>query len=122
MKFSFDRERKLGLCTLRYMPAAMSKEVAVAEMTLAASGIREPHWHNCDEYMFVSEGSAKALPYDATGRSESVWIAAGEMWVFPDGVPHAVVAGPTGARCLLTFALRGEFETFAWEKPGVTFA
>jgi oxalate decarboxylase len=99
--------------TERELP--ISKTMAGVEMRLVAGGVRELHWHTSAEWAFMIYGNARITAVDAEGRSFVNDITAGDLWLFPGGVPHSIQGlGPDGCKFLLVFndGSFNEFETF----------
>ncbi len=60
-------------------------------------------------------GNARITAVDEQGRSFVSDVSAGDLWIFPGGIPHSIQGlGPDGARFLLVFddGNFNEFETF----------
>ena len=99
--------------TERELP--ISKSLAGVEMRLIAGGIRELHWHTSTEWAYMIYGNARITAVDAEGRSFVNEVTAGDLWLFPGGVPHSLQGlGPDGCKFLLVFndGNYNEFETF----------
>ncbi|MGC2399628.1 MAG: cupin domain-containing protein [Acidobacteriaceae bacterium] len=99
--------------TARELP--ISKALAGVEMRLVTGGVRELHWHTSAEWAFMIYGNARITAVDAQGRSFVNDVAAGDLWLFPGGIPHSIQGlGPDGAKFLLVFndGDFNEFETF----------
>jgi oxalate decarboxylase len=99
--------------TARELP--ISKTLAGVEMRLVAGGVRELHWHTSAEWAFMIYGNARITAVDAQGRSFVNDVTAGDLWLFPGGIPHSIQGlGPDGAKFLLVFndGDFNEFETF----------
>jgi oxalate decarboxylase len=99
--------------TVRDLP--ISKKMAGVQMRLTKGGIRELHWHVGAEWALMLYGSARITGVDTHGRSHVSDVNAGDLWVFPGGIPHSIQGlGPDGARFLLVFddGNFNEFETF----------
>ena len=99
--------------TERELP--VSKGMAGVEMRLIAGGVRELHWHTSAEWAFMIYGSARITAVDAEARSFVNDVKAGDLWLFPGGVPHSIQGlGPDGCKFLLVFndGSFNEFETF----------
>ena len=99
--------------TSRELP--ISKTMAGVEMRLVSGGVRELHWHTSAEWAFMTYGNARITAVDAQGRSFVNDVTAGDLWLFPGGIPHSIQGlGPDGARFLLVFndGDFNEFETF----------
>jgi oxalate decarboxylase len=99
--------------TVRELP--ISKTMAGVEMRLTAGGVRELHWHVSAEWAIMLYGNARITAVDAEGKSFVSDVGEGDLWLFPEGVPHSIQGlGPDGARFLLVFndGDFNEFETF----------
>ncbi len=99
--------------TVRDFP--LSKKMAGVEMRLIAGGIRELHWHVGSEWAFMTAGSARITAVDQKGRGFVEDVHAGDLWIFPGGIPHSIQGlGPDGCQFLLVFddGNFNEFETF----------
>jgi oxalate decarboxylase len=116
--FSFAHKRIEGggwtrQVTVRDLP--ISKKMAGVQMRLIKGGIRELHWHVGAEWAFMISGSARITAVDQKGRAFVDDVSAGDLWVFPGGIPHSIQGlGPEGAMFLLVFddGNFNEFETF----------
>ena len=94
---------------------SISKTLAGVEMRLVTGGVRELHWHTSAEWAFMIYGNARITAVDAQGRSFVNDVTAGDLWLFPGGIPHSIQGlGPDGAKFLLVFndGDFNEFETF----------
>jgi oxalate decarboxylase len=99
--------------TSRELP--ISKTIAGVEMRLTAGGVRELHWHVSAEWAMMLYGNARITAVDAQGKSFVSDVTEGDLWLFPQGVPHSIQGlGPDGCRFLLVFddGDFNEFETF----------
>ncbi len=99
--------------TVRDMP--MSKKMAGVQMFLMQGGVRELHWHVGAEWAFMISGTARITAVDQHGRAFVDDVNAGDLWIFPGGIPHSIQGvGPEGAMFLLVFddGNFNEFETF----------
>jgi oxalate decarboxylase len=99
--------------TARELP--MSKDIAGVEMKLTAGGVRELHWHVEAEWAIMLNGNARITAVDQEGRSFVSDVGQGDLWLFPQGVPHSIQGlGPDGCRFLLVFndGNFDEFQTF----------
>jgi oxalate decarboxylase/phosphoglucose isomerase-like protein (cupin superfamily) len=74
--------------TARELP--ISKTLAGVEMRLVTGGVRELHWHTSAEWAFMIYGNARITAVDAQGRSFVNDVTAGDLWLFPGGIPHSV--------------------------------
>ena len=116
--FSFAHKRIEGggwtrQITVRDLP--ISKKMAGVQMRLIKGGIRELHWHVGAEWAFMIAGSARITAVDQQGRAFVDDVNAGDLWIFPGGIPHSIQGlGPDGAMFLLVFddGNFNEFETF----------
>ena len=117
-KYSFDLAHKeidsggwTRQVTVRDLP--ISKTMAGVEMRLTAGGVRELHWHVSAEWAFMIYGSARITAVDPDGKSFVNDVKAGDLWLFPGGVPHSIQGlGPDGAKFLLVFN-QGDFDEFS---------
>src|SRR6201996_8958726 len=117
-KYSFDQSHKeidsggwTRQVTVRDLP--VSKTMAGVEMRLIAGGVRELHWHVSAEWAFMIYGSARITAVDADGKSFVNDVKAGDLWLFPGGVPHSIQGlGPDGCKFLLVFN-QGDFDEFS---------
>ncbi len=99
--------------TVRDLP--ISRKMAGVQMRLIAGGVRELHWHVGAEWALMLTGSARITAVDQQGRSHVSDVHAGDLWIFPGGIPHSIQGlGPDGAEFLLVFddGNFNEFETF----------
>lgn len=97
--------------TSRELP--VSKQLAGVEMRLIAGGVRELHWHVSAEWAFMITGNARITAVDADGKSFVNDVTAGDLWLFPGGVPHSIQGlGPDGCKFLLVFN-QGDFDEFS---------
>lgn len=117
-KYSFDQAHKeidsggwTRQVTVRDLP--VSKTMAGVEMRLTAGGVRELHWHVSAEWAFMIYGNARITAVDPSGKSFVNDVKAGDLWLFPGGVPHSIQGlGPDGCRFLLVFN-QGDFDEFS---------
>jgi oxalate decarboxylase len=117
-KYSFDLAHKeidsggwTRQVTVRELP--ISKTMAGVEMRLTAGGIRELHWHVSAEWALMIYGKARITAVDANSRSFVNDVSAGDLWLFPGGVPHSIQGlGPDGCKFLLVFN-QGDFDEFS---------
>src|ERR1700753_3363443 len=99
--------------TVRDLP--ISKTMAGVEMRLISGGIRELHWHVASEWALMLYGSARITAGDQQGRAFVDDVNAGDLWLFPGGVPHSIQGlGEDGCQFLLVFddGNFSEYETF----------
>ncbi len=82
----------------------ISKEIASVNMKLNVGGIRELHWHAADEWSLMLAGSARITAIDYEGRPYVKDVKKGDLWYFPQGIPHSIQGlGPDGCEFLLVF-------------------
>ena len=92
---------------------SISRAMAGVEMRLVAGGVRELHWHVSAEWAYMIYGSARITAVDAGGKSFVNDVTAGDLWLFPGGIPHSIQGlGPDGAKFLLVFN-QGDFDEFS---------
>ena len=99
--------------TERELP--ISKAMAGVEMRLIKGGVREMHWHPSAEWAYMIYGTARITAVDADGASFVNDVEAGDLWLFPGGIPHSIQGlGADGCKFLLVFNEGNfdEFETF----------
>ncbi|WP_405795724.1 oxalate decarboxylase family bicupin [Streptomyces sp. NBC_01506] len=87
--------------TQREMPIATT--LAGVNMRLKPGGIRELHWHLQSEWAYVLEGSCRISAVDQEGRNFLEDVSAGDLWFFPQGIPHHIQALDKGVEFLLVF-------------------
>jgi oxalate decarboxylase len=117
-KYSFDLAHKeidsggwTRQVTIRDFP--ISKTMAGVEMRLTAGGVRELHWHVSAEWAFMIYGNARITAVDLDGKSFVNDVKAGDLWLFPGGVPHSIQGlGPDGCKFVLVFN-QGDFDEFS---------
>lgn len=89
--------------TARELPAA--RTIAGVNMRLAAGGVRELHWHKEAEWAFMLAGSARITALDSEGREFVADVRNGDLWYFPEGIPHSIQGlGDEGCEFLLAFS------------------
>src|SRR5690348_9076653 len=83
---------------------AVSKTIAGVDMRLTPGGIRELHWHTAAEWAIMLYGNARITSIDYEGKSFVADVKEGELWYFPQGIPHSIQGlKPDGAEFLLVF-------------------
>jgi oxalate decarboxylase len=96
--------------TVRELP--VSTAMAGVEMRLTAGGVRELHWHVEAEWAIMLYGHARITAVDQNGKSHVSDVGEGDLWLFPQGIPHSIQGlGPDGCRFLLVFN-DGNFDEF----------
>ena len=82
----------------------ISTEIASVNMKLNAGGIRELHWHEANEWALMLTGAARLTAIDYEGRPYVKDVKVGDLWYFPEGLPHSIQGlGPDGCEFLLVF-------------------
>ena len=82
----------------------ISKDIASVNMKLTAGGVRELHWHEADEWSLMLTGAARLTAVDYDGHPYVKDLKAGDLWYFPQGIPHSIQGlGPEGCEFLLVF-------------------
>jgi oxalate decarboxylase len=117
-KYSFDLAHKeidsggwTRQVTVRDLP--VSTAMAGVEMRLTAGGVRELHWHVSAEWAYMIYGSARITAVTPEGQSFVNDVKAGDLWLFPGGIPHSIQGlGPDGCKFLLVFN-QGDFDEFS---------
>jgi oxalate decarboxylase len=87
--------------TQRELPIATT--MAGVDMRLEPGAIRELHWHKQSEWAYVLEGSCRISAVDQEGRTFLEDVEAGDLWFFPQGIPHHIQALADGVEFLLVF-------------------
>ncbi|RKF28928.1 oxalate decarboxylase family bicupin [Micromonospora globbae] len=87
--------------TQRELPIAT--ELAGVDMALEPGAYRELHWHKQSEWAYVLRGSCRISAVDQEGRTFLDDVRAGDLWFFPQGVPHHIQALDEGVEFLLVF-------------------
>ena len=86
------------------MDFPISRDLAGVNMKLNAGGIRELHWHTADEWALMLTGTARITALDHVGDPYVKDVKAGDLWYFPQGLPHSIQGlGPDGCEFLLVF-------------------
>ncbi|ADI11552.1 bicupin, oxalate decarboxylase family protein [Streptomyces bingchenggensis BCW-1] len=87
--------------TRREMPIATT--LAGVNMRLKPGAIRELHWHKQSEWAYILEGKCRISAVDQEGRNFLEDVSAGDLWFFPQGIPHHIQALEEGVEFLLVF-------------------
>src|SRR5690242_3735317 len=83
---------------------AVAKTIAGVDMRLTPGGIRELHWHTAAEWAIMLYGNARITSIDYEGKSFVADVKEGELWYFPQGIPHSIQGlNPDGAEFMLVF-------------------
>ncbi|WP_373290324.1 oxalate decarboxylase family bicupin [Neoroseomonas lacus] len=108
LKFSFGMaHNRLELggwareVTVRELPVA--KGLAGVDMRLGAGVVREMHWHKEAEWGYVLEGRCRVTVVDHEGSVYVDDLKAGDIWLFPAGIPHSIQGLAEGCEFLLVF-------------------
>lgn len=81
----------------------VAKEMAGVDMRLSPHAYRELHWHKAAEWALVLKGSVRVAAIDEDGKSFVDDVTAGDVWFFPQGIPHSLQALDEGCEFLLVF-------------------
>ncbi|KAI0846753.1 Bicupin, oxalate decarboxylase/oxidase [Daldinia vernicosa] len=81
----------------------VATQMAGVDMRLAPNAYRELHWHTSGEWALVLKGSVRVAALDSDGATFVDDVTAGDVWFFPQGVPHSLQALHEGAEFLLIF-------------------
>ena len=87
--------------TQRELPVATT--LAGVNMKLDPGSYRELHWHKQAEWAYVLEGSCRIGAVDQEGRNFLDDVEKGDLWFFPQGIPHHIQALDDGVEFLLVF-------------------
>jgi oxalate decarboxylase len=87
--------------TQRELPIAT--ELAGVDMKLNPGAYRKLHWHKQSEWAYVLQGSCRIGAVDQEGRNVLEDVEQGDLWFFPQGVPHHIQALDEGVEFLLVF-------------------
>jgi oxalate decarboxylase len=78
--------------------------IAGVNMRLTAGGVRELHWHKEAEWSYMLAGTARITAVDNDGRNFVADVGAGDLWYFPEGIPHSIQGlGSQGCEFVLAF-------------------
>jgi oxalate decarboxylase len=87
--------------TVRELPVSIS--MAGVNMRLGSGVVRELHWHKEAEWGYVTQGRVRITAVD-TDRSVFVDdLKAGDVWLFPAGIPHSIQGLDGGCEFILVF-------------------
>jgi oxalate decarboxylase len=108
LKFSFsDTHMQLNHggwsreVTARELPIATT--LAGVNMRLTPGGVRELHWHQQAEWAYMLLGQARITSFDQAGRNFIADVGPGDLWYFPEGLPHSIQGLEEGCEFLLVF-------------------
>ncbi|OTB06039.1 hypothetical protein M426DRAFT_319404 [Hypoxylon sp. CI-4A] len=96
----------------KVLPAASA--MAGVDMRLEPNAYRELHWHTAGEWALMLKGSARVAAMNSDGATFVDDVTEGDVWFFPQGVPHSLQALHEGCEFLLVFDDGGfsELDTF----------
>ncbi len=87
--------------TARELPVATS--MAGVNMRLGPGVVRELHWHKEAEWGYVTEGRVRVTVVDVDRSVFVDDLQAGDVWLFPAGIPHSIQGLEEGCEFLLVF-------------------
>lgn len=87
--------------TVRDLPAATG--LAGVDMRLGPGVVRELHWHKEAEWAYMLDGRCRVTVVDAERNVYIDDLKAGDIWLFPSGIPHSIQALEEGCEFLLVF-------------------
>lgn len=88
--------------TERELPIATA--LAGVNMRLKAGAVRELHWHKQAEWAYMLYGQARITALDERGGQFVDDVGEGDLWYFPEGIPHSIQGlEPDGCEFLLVF-------------------
>ena len=85
--------------TVRELP--MSRDLAATNMRLDEGAVRDLHWHNDSEWAYILEGRVRITGIDYGGHYFEEDVEKGDLWFFPQGVPHSLQGLEGGCEFLL---------------------
>ncbi|PSN73712.1 Bicupin, oxalate decarboxylase/oxidase [Corynespora cassiicola Philippines] len=88
--------------------------MAGVNMRLSPNAYRELHWHKSAEWALMLNGTVRIAAVNEAGETFVDDVTAGDVWFFPEGVPHSIQAFDDGCEFLLVFndGAFSEDETF----------
>ena len=82
----------------------ISTTIAGVNMRLGPGGVRELHWHQQAEWAVMTYGNCRVTILDQDGRPQVADVKEGDLWYFPEGLPHSLQGlEPDGAEFVLAF-------------------
>src|SRR5271166_322728 len=87
--------------TVRELPVSTS--MAGVNMRLGPGVVRELHWHKEAEWGYVTEGRVRVTVVDVDRSVFVDDLQAGDVWLFPAGIPHSIQGLEQGCEFLLVF-------------------
>ncbi len=87
--------------TVRELPVSTS--MAGVNMRLGPGVVRELHWHKEAEWGYVTEGRVRVTVVDVDRSVFVDDLQAGDVWLFPAGIPHSIQGLEEGCEFLLVF-------------------
>lgn len=88
--------------TVRELP--ISTTMAGVNMRLGPGVVRELHWHKESEWAYILQGKARVTIIDPDGRMFVDDVSAGDVWLFPAGLPHSIQGMEDGTEFVLVFS------------------
>ncbi|MCJ1311855.1 hypothetical protein MMC25_005528 [Agyrium rufum] len=77
--------------------------MAGVDMRLSPHAYRELHWHQSSEWSYIMNGSVRLTSVNENGETFIDDLNAGDVWFFPQGIPHSIQAKDEGTEFLLVF-------------------
>ncbi|KAF2702667.1 Bicupin, oxalate decarboxylase/oxidase [Pleomassaria siparia CBS 279.74] len=77
--------------------------MAGVNMRLSPNAYRELHWHKDGEWALMLNGSVRIQAVNEDGQTFVDDLTQGDVWFFPQGVPHSIQAFEDGCEFLLVF-------------------
>ena len=87
--------------TVRELPVSTS--MAGVNMRLGPGVVRELHWHKEAEWGYVTQGRVRVTVVDVDRSVFVDDLQAGDVWLFPAGIPHSIQGLEEGCEFLLVF-------------------
>lgn len=79
------------------------KELAIVDMRLPPGVVRELHWHKETEWAYVIKGKVRFYLVDQDRNTLIEDLEAGDLWLAPAGIPHAIQGLEEGTEFALVF-------------------
>jgi oxalate decarboxylase family bicupin protein len=83
---------------------SIATAMAGVDMRLEPHGYRELHWHKQAEWALMLNGSVRIAAMNENGETFVDDLTAGDVWFFPEGIPHSIQAFENGCEFLLVFS------------------
>ncbi|EPS96177.1 Bicupin oxalate decarboxylase/oxidase [Fomitopsis schrenkii] len=87
--------------TVRELP--MSRDMGATNMRLDEGAVRDLHWHNDSEWAYILQGRVRITGIDYGAQYFEEDVEKGDLWFFPQGVPHSLQGLEGGCEFLLMF-------------------